>query len=96
MNEEKIKNLLIVLTACFMVLFSLFPFIYMVLTSVNVAPDFLAKGWSLTTENYKNVLGVESLHFLDYLKNSIIVSFISSVVTVFIASLAAYAITRLE
>ncbi|MCG2726896.1 MAG: carbohydrate ABC transporter permease [Elusimicrobia bacterium] len=96
MNEEKIKNLLIISTACFMVLFSLLPFAYMVLTSINAAPDFLAKGWNLTFENYKNVLGVESLHFLDYLKNSIIISFISSVATVFVASLAAYAITRLE
>jgi len=96
MNEEKIKKLLIVSTACFMLLFSLVPFIYMILTSVNVAPDFLEKGWFFTMSHYRDILSMESLHFLDYLTNSMVVSGVASAFTVFIASLAAYAITRLE
>ncbi|MEA3307217.1 MAG: carbohydrate ABC transporter permease [Elusimicrobiota bacterium] len=96
MSEEKIKKILTVLTAFFMILFSLVPFIYMIMTSVNVAPDFLESGWIFTLAHYEDILSVESLHFLDYLLNSIIVSSIASAATVFVASLAAYAITRLE
>lgn len=96
MTEERIKNALTVFTAVFMVLFSLIPFIYMMCTSVNVQPDFLEKGWLFTLAHYRDVLTTESLHFLDYLKNSLIVSAVSAAITVFIASLAAYAITRLE
>ncbi len=79
-----------------MVLFSLIPFIYMVLVSFNVNPDFLDRGWLFTFAHYKDVLTEESLHFIDYLKNSIVVSAVSAVFTVFIASLCAYALTRLE
>jgi len=96
MSEEKVKNILTGLTVTFMVLFSLIPFIYMVLVSFNVNPDFLDRGWLFTFAHYKDVLTEESLHFIDYLKNSIVVSAVSAVFTVFIASLCAYALTRLE
>jgi len=96
MSEERAKSILTGLTVTFMVLFSLIPFIYMVLVSFNVNPDFLDRGWLFTFAHYKDVLTEESLHFIDYLKNSIVVSAVSAVFTVFIASLCAYALTRLE
>ncbi|MBI4655532.1 MAG: carbohydrate ABC transporter permease [Elusimicrobia bacterium] len=96
MTEEKIQSVLTIVFSVFVLLFSLVPFAYMFLTSLNFNPDFLSTGLSLTASNYKSILGVKSLHFLDYLKNSLIVSAISAFVTVVIAALAAYAITRLE
>lgn len=96
MNEEKLSAVLTAAAVAFMAVFSLTPFLYMFATSFSAAPDYLATGLNITFANYRDVLGVKSLHFLDYLKNSVIVSFVSAVVTVLLATLAAYAITRLE
>jgi len=96
MKEETLSSALTFVAACFMGLFSLAPFLYMFATSFNASPEYLKGGFNFTLANYNDVLGVRSLHFLDYLRNSLIVSFVSSVVTVLLASLAAYAITRLE
>ena len=66
--------------------------------SLSENPDFLGSGseFKLALDNYKRILTVSSLHFLDYLRNSIIISGISAFFTVLIAGLAAYAITRLS
>ena len=96
MNEKTLSSILTSAAVAFMVVFSLTPFLYMFATSFSASPDYLTQGMNFTLVNYRDVLGVKSLHFLDYLKNSVIVSFISAVVTVLLASLAAYAITRLE
>lgn len=81
----------------FMLLFCLTPFAYMVLTSLSSNPYFLSTlDWfDFTLENYRAILTVPSLHFIDYLRNSLIVSTASAVFTIFIASLAAYCIARL-
>jgi len=97
MTEERLKLFLILLGALFMVGFCLMPFMYMGIISVSSRPDFLS-GESLfkfTLKNYHAVLIMKSLHFLDYLRNSLIVSSISAVFAVLIAGLAAYSITRL-
>jgi len=98
MKEEKVKIIITLTVAVFMVLFCLVPFIYMVVTSLSKNPDFLSLqssfGW--TFGNYKNIFTARTLHFFEYLRNSIIVSGVSAVVAVFIASLAAYSITRLS
>lgn len=96
MTEEKVQTILTVAFSIFVLIFSLVPFAYMFLTSTNFNPDFLSTGFNWTLSNYKSVLGVKSLHFMDYLKNSFIVSAVSALVTVIIAGLAAYALTRLE
>jgi multiple sugar transport system permease protein len=95
-KEEKIKSIFVVIGSVFMVTFSLLPFVYMFFTSINLKVDFLESGWFFTLKHYKDILTTPSLHFLDYLRNSIVVSAISTVITVFITSLAAFAITRLE
>jgi len=71
------------------------PFLYMLLVSLNFEPDFPTTGFDFTLSNYSSILQVKSLHFLDYLRNSLIVSATSAFITVFISALAAYAITRL-
>jgi multiple sugar transport system permease protein len=79
-------------------IFCLGPFIYMVLTSLSTNPDFLlpTKPFTLTLSNFTAVIFSESAHFLAYLRNSLIISALVAVATVFLASLAAYALTRLS
>lgn len=75
----------------------LMPFLYMGLVSLVESPEFLgskaAARW--TWSNYFAVLATPSLHFLDYLRNSLLISAFSAVAAVGISSLAAFAITRL-
>lgn len=97
MNEERLKTVIIVLVSSFMLVFCLLPFVYMAVTSLSLRPDFLSQQsrFEFTLSNYLSILTVPSLHFLDYLRNSLLVSAISAVLTVLIAALAAYSITRL-
>ena len=96
-SDERLKTVLLGLGALLILLFSLSPFAYMVLTGLSRQPDFLQPGRSLemTAEHYHTVLTADSLHFLAYLRNSLVVSAGSAIVAVFAASLAAYALTRL-
>ncbi len=96
MREETIKKLLLMVAVILTTIFCLGPFLYMVLTSLSVNPDFLlpAKTLNLTSSNFTAVILSESAHFLAYLRNSLIISAVAAVVTVFLSSLAAYSLTR--
>ena len=98
MRERWIKILLIIVGASFMLIFCLGPFFYMATVSLSAQPDFLSTQipFKLTFSNFDAVLTGQSLHFLDYLGNSLVVSLVSAFFAVLIASLAAYAITRLS
>jgi multiple sugar transport system permease protein len=97
-SEERLQAVLLGVGAVLALLFALSPFCYMVLTGMSRSPDFLQPGKSLeiTAEHYVAVLTTDSLHFVTYLRNSLVVSAVSAAVSVFVASLAAYAITRLS
>lgn len=97
MREETIKKALLAVAAILTTIFCLGPFIYMVLTSLSTSPDFLlpTKPFTLTFSNFIAVIFSESAHFLAYLRNSLIISALAAVATVLLASLAAYALTRL-
>jgi multiple sugar transport system permease protein len=97
-SDERCKAVLLGLGALLILLFSLSPFAYMVLTGLSRRPDFLQPGQSLelTTEHYHTVLTTDSLHFLAYVRNSLVVSTGSAIIAVSAASLAAYALTRLS
>jgi multiple sugar transport system permease protein len=97
MNEERIKKILLFLGAVLTLLFCLAPFFYMLLTGLSRYADFLRPGtpFVLTLSHLHTVLTSESIHFLAYLRNSVLVSLASAVITVFAASMAAYATTRL-
>ena len=98
MTEPQLKNLLISVGSSFMLIFSLAPFIYMIVTSLSENPYFLSttSSFTFTLSNYQDVVTAPSLHFLDYLRNSLIVSAASAVITILIACLAAYSLTRLQ
>ena len=97
MTEEQFKKILVALGALITMVFCLAPFFYMVLTSLSRHPDFLLpdKPFVITISHFLSVIGSDSVHFLAFLRNSLIVSAASAVISVFVASLAAYAMTRL-
>ncbi len=95
MREERIKKIMLTFGIIFMLLFFLVPFFWMIIVSFSLSPDFLIKdGYEFTTRNFLDILKVKNLHFLDYLKNSLIVSGIASILTAAIGTMAAYAISR--
>ena len=97
MNFSRSKIILIVPAVAFTLIFCLSPFVYMLLCALSRAPDFLLpeKSFGFTLSHFYAVTTAESLHFLAFLRNSLIISSLSAIVSVFCASLAAYAVTRL-
>lgn len=78
-------------------LFVLFPFIWMVLTSIkptetifNMPPQIIPR--SPTLIHYKELFQVT--HFLTYLKNTSIVTLLVTGITILISTLGAYSVTR--
>jgi multiple sugar transport system permease protein len=98
MNETRVKRVLLVLGIGFMLLFCLSPFMWMILVSFGDSPDFLSGGveFATTLRNYADILSVKSLHFLEYLRNSLAVSGVVAVACAMIAALGAYAVSRIE
>jgi len=98
MIEERFKSVLIWIGYVFIAVFCLTPFLYMIVISLSSSPDFLTKLGEIefSFKNYYSVLTSKSLHFVDYLRNSIIVSGVSAFFCIIIAGLAAYSITRLD
>ncbi|HEQ98740.1 MAG TPA: carbohydrate ABC transporter permease [candidate division Zixibacteria bacterium] len=98
MREEKVKTILIAAGVVLMLSFCLAPFFFMIVTSLSKNPEFLspAADYQFTLQNYSSVIFKESLHFIDYLRNSIIVSGVAAVAGVLTASIAAFAIARFE
>jgi multiple sugar transport system permease protein len=96
MSEDRLIGAIAIIGSVFVVAFCLTPFIYMAVTSFSWNPDFLSAQRALrpTLHNYHSILTTTSLHFLDYLRNSLIVSGVSAFTCVGIAGLAAYAIAR--
>jgi multiple sugar transport system permease protein len=97
MNTERFKKILFGLAAGFTLIFCLSPLIYMSLSALTRSPDFLLpeKSFEMTLSHFFAVTTSESLHFFAFLRNSLIISIVSAVISVFCASLAAYAVTRL-
>jgi len=98
MKEEKIKKILLYAGAVFLFVFCIAPFIWMIIVSLNKHPDFLSNNvpFILTINNYIQVLTAKSVHLLDYLRNSIIISLAAAFFATFFASLSAYSITRMN
>jgi multiple sugar transport system permease protein len=96
-NETRVKTVLTVAGVMFTLAFCLAPFATMAVVSLADRPDFMGPGGQFrgTLANYRDVLTDESLHFVRYLVNSMVVSLASAAVAVALGSLAAYAITRL-
>jgi multiple sugar transport system permease protein len=98
MKEITIKRILTFSGVTFVLLFCLVPLIFMLAVSIADRADFFSAqvNFKITTDNYKAILTDKSLHFFDYMRNSVIVSFGSASMAVLLASIAAYAISRLR
>lgn len=96
-REEITRKFLIFVMSMFLLAFTLGPFIWMLWISVADRADFLVTGRvSYSLSNYYQVLTAKSLHFLDYLKNSLLISLITATVVTIFSSMAAYAVSRLR
>jgi multiple sugar transport system permease protein len=97
MNEHGVKRALLSAGVLLTVMITLFPVCYMLLTALSGTPDFFlpAKPFTLTLDHLASIITSETLHFLAYTRNSIIISAAAAIVSVSFASLAAYALTRL-
>jgi multiple sugar transport system permease protein len=98
MKEKTLIKILKTTGAAGLFIFCLFPFVWMMIISLNDTPDFLntQNEFIITFKNYIDVLTTESAHLIDYLRNSMIVSLVAAIFATIIAGLSAYAITRLE
>jgi multiple sugar transport system permease protein len=98
MNERKQKKAMLAVGIVFMLTFCIAPFVWMITVSLSENPDFLGAGvtFRASFRNYVDVLTVKSLHFVDYLRNSLLISGIVAVACAMVAALGAYAISRIE
>jgi multiple sugar transport system permease protein len=98
MNEERWQRVLLIFGTTVTCLWFLTPVLFMAITSLSSSPDYLGpRGvFTLTLSNFRQILTGQTLHFLVYMRNSIIVSAASSLLCVVIAGMAAYAITRIS
>lgn len=98
MNEDALKKALLWSGVAFMLSFCLAPFVWMIVISMSRSPDFLSSSTSfdVTLRHYTGVLTTGSVHIVRYLANSLIVSGVAAICATLFASLAAYAITRMD
>jgi len=95
MSEGFVKRILVSAGSVLIAIFCILPFFWMVVVSFAERPDFLiTKNLALTLDNYKDLIRIRSLHFLEYLRNSLVVSVTASSLLILIALLAAYAVSR--
>lgn len=99
MRTVKIGTALLYLVLLLMCIFALFPFVWMVLTSLKPDAEMFSipPAWiptSPTLKHYREVLGGGS--FNAYLKNSLIVAIVSTAVAMLISAPAAYGFARFK
>lgn len=97
MREERVKSALTWLGVFLMVVFCLTPFLFMIIVSLSKDPAFLSLQkvkYLVTLRNYLHILRSGSLHFLTYLRNSLIISALVAIFTTFVAGFSAYAFSR--
>jgi multiple sugar transport system permease protein len=96
-REALIKKCLIFGVSLFLLVFTIGPFIWMLWISLADQADFLITGKAAySLSNYYQVLTSPLLHFLDYFKNSLLISIVTTVVVTLFSSMAAYAISRMR
>lgn len=90
-----------VLGLALFLIITLFPFFVMLMTSfkgakeaISLHPTLLPQQWTL--EHYVDIFNPMIFPFVDYFRNSLVVSVVSSVVAVFLGILGAYALSRLR
>lgn len=101
MREKRMKKILIYGLAVMICIFSVFPFLWMVSTSLKPPTEIYQYPPTmvpahLTTEGYQTILNANSgsFNFIRWIGNSLIVSIASTVFSIVVAALGAYALSR--
>ena len=94
-----VQRSIVYLSAAFLVLLCGFPLVWMIITSLKPSSEILSQDFRLlpsylTAAAYGRL--VTETEFVRFFVNSFIVSLITTMVTIFVGTLAAYAITRYE
>lgn len=97
MTEANVKKILHMTGIVFLLTFTLVPLFWMALISLNERPDFLQHTTVvLSLKNYIDVISNANLHFLDYLRNSVIVAGATALMSAVIGASAAFAVSRIS
>jgi multiple sugar transport system permease protein len=97
MNQERLRQILTGLGALALLVFSLTPFLWMLLVAFASNVNFINTGkFQFTVTNFGNVLTSRSLHYSNYFWNSLIVSTATAMTVIILTALAGYAIVRLR
>ncbi|WP_139892195.1 carbohydrate ABC transporter permease [Bacillus sp. D386] len=95
--KKSVKTILFYVSIALFIFVIMFPFLWVFLTSLKEPGEIFAsyKWWSKnpSLDSYKSALTSRPL--LGYMKNSLIVSTVTTVIAITFASFAAYALTRL-
>lgn len=94
MNEERIQKILYYAALIIALLFVLAPVLFMISMSLSERADFLGNRYIFTLKHFREILTTESLHFMRYCLNSIVISFVSAIICTAAAGSGAYAFTR--
>lgn len=98
-NSRTSKLLAIYLPTALFLIFTLFPYYWMFVTSVKTDADIYSNPilyWpkNFTWENYKKLFGY--FDFLKYMKNSLLIALGTTVLSLVVSTLAAYAFARFK
>lgn len=97
MKERHIDRLLLTLGIIFVAAFCLTPFVWMLIVALSKRADFLVHGnLQLTFANFVEVVSTPNLHFLYYLRNSLLVASITALASTMVGVLSAYAVSRIS
>ena len=99
MSEKRKRILFIWIGSLITSFICLTPFFWMIIVSFAKFPNFLASKeipFIFTLQHYREVIGTYDLHVMNYFKNSLIVAVVVTVLAVTIASVAAYAVSRIK
>lgn len=98
MGMAIVRKTSLYLLAAVLVVFSAYPFLYMVSTSFKSMEDFFMNPFSVLPESFSftQYLSVLDMGLTKYFLNSILITVISVVLVVFIAALASYPLSRMK
>ena len=91
------KKFPLYIIALLLLVFTGYPFLYMISTSLKTQGDFFEKPFSLFSSfNFSNYTSVLEMGISHYFLNSLIISVAAVVIVMFIAALASYPLSRMK
>ena len=96
MSEERARRILHTIGIVLLLGSVLIPFGWMIIVSFSRSPDLWGELRLPTLKNYIDVLRLGTLHFPDYLRNSMIIAGAAAILSAVFGGLAAYAVARIK